>query len=219
MSIRRFTGSCCLLAALVLSADHNLHAKAIWHSLKELAQQADVIVKAKVESIETSETSEELWGFITHIKIATANVERVFKGNVKQKEKVRFIASPTWTCDNSTAIEGETVVLFLEQVKRERKKEDGDFGRFWKALFSIWGEDREILYQIVGSGQGRMEYGLVEGKPMIRLQTRPDSYEDPPVVTVKESQELYGKQAPIDVMYLDENELARSVGSFRKFFL
>jgi hypothetical protein len=217
MFIRRFTGSCCLLAALVLSADHNLHAKARWRSLKELAQQADVIVKAKIESIETSETSEELWGFITHIKIATASVERVFKGNIKQKEKIRFIASPTSTDDDSTAVEGETVVLFLEEVRRAWQDKEDAAGRFWKSLFSLWKDaDREKLYLISGSGQGRMEYGMVEEKPMIQLRTRPDLDKDPPVVTVKESQESCGKQVSIDVMYLGEDELASSVYTLAK---
>ncbi|MBI3923230.1 MAG: hypothetical protein HY318_17550 [Armatimonadetes bacterium] len=62
---------------------------------------------AKVESVSRS---------LSGKRYAFARVKQVWKG--KPGANVKFLASPTWTCDTSTAVKGETIVLFLTRVMR-----------------------------------------------------------------------------------------------------
>lgn len=87
-------------------------------SLEELTKTAKLIVVARVESIEIEPSADA--GNLTGIqpigsekRVATARLMEVWKGNAREGETVKFRASKSWTCDTSTAIKGETVVLFL----------------------------------------------------------------------------------------------------------
>ncbi len=95
----------------------------------ELVANSEVIVVAQVTKIDIRGKDEE---------IATARVVQTWKGT--PGAEVRFLASPTWTCDISDAEIGEHVVLFLTRSK-----------------------DSAILI-IAHSGRGRMPLREVEGK-------------------------------------------------------
>lgn len=85
-------------------------------TLEALAKDAQIIVVAQIEEVvgEQPENPTNTSG-IREIKgerrIATARVLEIWKGTAG--EKVQFRASKSWTCDVSTAVVGETVILFL----------------------------------------------------------------------------------------------------------
>ncbi len=97
--------------------------------VEELVRQSDLIVVAKVESVTRP---------LVGKKYATAKVTEAWKGS--SLKAVRFLASPTWTCDSSTAQKGETVVLFLTEGKKPH------------------------AFQIAGSGRGRMPISTAGSK-------------------------------------------------------
>lgn len=85
-------------------------------TLEQLAKNAKLIVIAQVEGI-TAEPSGDA-GNLSGVReiswekrVATARVLEVWKGSAG--ETVQFRASKSWTCDVSTAVVGETIVLFL----------------------------------------------------------------------------------------------------------
>jgi hypothetical protein len=119
---------------LTLASVFPLHAKVGFMSLEELINQAELIVVAKVEKVS---------GPIDNKRYAEAKVTEVWKG--AQLETVEFLASPTWACDVSDAVKGETVVLFLIKRKQSRS------------------------YQIVHSGRGRMPQRAVGGRLCVDL--------------------------------------------------
>lgn len=86
-------------------------------TLEQLTKNSKLVVVAQVEEIVTEPSAgggnlsgvrEIAW----EKRVATARVLEVWKGTIAG-ETVRFRASKTWTCDVSTAVVGETVVLFL----------------------------------------------------------------------------------------------------------
>jgi len=130
-------GKLWLPVLLTLASTFPLHAKVISLSLEELIKQAELIVVAKVEKVSSP---------IDDKRYAEAKVTEVWKG--AQTESVEFLASPTWACDVSDAVKGETVVLFLIKSKQSRS------------------------YQIAHSGRGRMPQRAVGDRPCA------DLYED-----------------------------------------
>lgn len=111
-------------------------AKVARIDFRELVSMSDVIVVAKVESVSRS---------LSGNRNAFARVKQVWKG--KPGANVKFLASPTWTCDTSTAIKGETIVLFLTRVMR--------LGPF----------------HIAHSGRGRMPVRVVRGRAYATIQS------------------------------------------------
>jgi hypothetical protein len=91
-------------------------AKVASITLKKLTESSDLIVVATETTVEDGPAGLNL-GEETKspIKVATARVVEVWKG--KAGPDVRYIASPTWTCDISEAKVGERVVLFLSKSK------------------------------------------------------------------------------------------------------
>jgi hypothetical protein len=84
--------------------------------VKELATASDLIVLAKVSKVEDG--PKQLRGVrpdMPPLKVEVAQVIESWKGNPVRE--VRYVASPTWTCDTSTSVEGERVVLFLRSGK------------------------------------------------------------------------------------------------------
>jgi hypothetical protein len=85
-------------------------------TLKELVDDSDLIVVARETKIEDGPADLNLGKEVSSpIKVATARIVEVWKG--KAGPDVRYIASPTWTCDISEAKVGEPVVLFLSKSK------------------------------------------------------------------------------------------------------
>jgi hypothetical protein len=75
----------------------------------ELAQTADVIVLARVASVRE---------IAQNRSYASARVIETWKG--VPGSKLEFLASPTWACDISDAVVGETALLFLTRDKSSR---------------------------------------------------------------------------------------------------
>src|SRR5260370_38793630 len=81
-------------------------------TLKELVDGSDLIVLATVTKVEDGPANLKLGEDVfPPIKIATARVSEVWKGNTGHE--VRYLASSTWICDISDAKVGDRVVLFL----------------------------------------------------------------------------------------------------------
>lgn len=71
-----------------------------------MTAQADAIVLGEVISVETVDGGQ---------RVAAARVIKSYKGVVG--DRVRFYASPEWSCDSSWAEAGEQVLLFLHRTK------------------------------------------------------------------------------------------------------
>jgi hypothetical protein len=100
-----------LVIGLVLSPSV-VWARVVNITLKELVDRSDLIVLADVVKVEDGPADLKLGEeVVTRIKIATAQVLEVWKGNAGRQ--VRYLASRTWACDVSQAKVGERVVLFL----------------------------------------------------------------------------------------------------------
>ncbi len=105
-----------LIIALALISPKVSFGDTVMPTLEGLTQGANVIVVAQVEEITVNEP--ESAGDASSVRetgrgmrIATARVVEVWKGTAG--ERVQFRASPSWACDDSTAVVGETVILFL----------------------------------------------------------------------------------------------------------
>lgn len=102
--------------------------------LSQLAQGSELIVLARVESVRELAVPGEYTAW------ATATVTEVWKG--PDVKSVVYLASPTYACDISDALPGETVLLFL-------KKEEG------------------LGWVITWSGRGRMPLLNRNGKDYV----------------------------------------------------
>jgi hypothetical protein len=71
-----------------------------------MSSRADAIVLGEVVSVETMDGGQRL---------ATVKVIKSYKGAVG--DRVRFNASPEWSCDSSSAEAGEQALLFLHRTK------------------------------------------------------------------------------------------------------
>jgi|CXWL01.1.fsa_nt_gi hypothetical protein len=124
-------------------------------SLAELEKLSSLVVVAKITSVD----------LIEGVKIATAEVESVHRGVINSR-KIHFLAEPTWTCDASGAVLGETVLLYLHRrssrssevanrtVSSLRNPSTGlkDFSK----PFTYFAQKGETLYTISHSGCGRL---------------------------------------------------------------
>jgi hypothetical protein len=105
-----------LIAASMLSLPKPALGRSVMPTLEHLTKKAKVIVVAYVEEVvseqpENSTNPSGVRNIVWEKRVATAQVLDVWKGTAG--EKVQFRASPSWTCDSSTAVVGETVILFL----------------------------------------------------------------------------------------------------------
>jgi len=85
-------------------------------TLEALTKNAKIIVVAQVEEVATEQPEDTtntsgIREITWERRVATARVLDVWRGTAG--EKVQFRASKSWTCDVSTAVVGETVILFL----------------------------------------------------------------------------------------------------------
>jgi hypothetical protein len=82
---------------------------------KDLVVRSDMVVVVTVTKVEAGPKDIEVWDeSFSPVKVATARVVETWKG--KADKDVRFVASPTWVCDISSAKEGEKRVLFLQRL-------------------------------------------------------------------------------------------------------
>lgn len=103
-----------LIAILILSLPNPSLGRSVMPTLEALAKNAQIIVVAQIEEVAVEQPENRTNG-IREIawerRVATARVLDIWKGTAG--EKIQFRASKSWTCDVSTAIVGETVILFL----------------------------------------------------------------------------------------------------------
>jgi hypothetical protein len=96
--------------------------------LNDLVARSDMIVVATVTKVEVGpddiQTAEDRFH---PLKVATAQITETWKG--APVREIRYVASPTWTCDTSSAKEGERVVLFLKKRKGLKFLVDAHAGR------------------------------------------------------------------------------------------
>jgi hypothetical protein len=128
-------------------------AKVAPGKLEDMAGSSDVIVLARVEEVIS----------VRDLKVARAVPQEVFKGSLKQ-ESFSFVASPTWACDISDAVRGETALLFLRRAKGSTVSLDG----LGKPAVTI---DHTPLYRIAWSGRGRMPLRMLRGERYTTLWT------------------------------------------------
>jgi hypothetical protein len=165
----------CVALGMLFLAVPRLSAKVAALQLDELVEGSDLIVLAEVESVTKPLIGE---------RKATARVLEVWKGS--PIETVRFIASPTWTCDISEAVEGETVVLFLAK---------GDNPRF---------------YTIAHSGRGRMPLRSVDGVTYATLWPEVRLPEGTPTIEGPEPEWSFIRSVEVEVLWeLVEDVLRR----------
>lgn len=132
------------IVALIIALSSLLHARAAQVALGELVKKSEVIVIGKVTSVSPIDGG----------RIAWLEVTQTLKGD-PQLKRLAFWASPTWTCDISTANEGEAVLLLLTSAN------SFDSSRFFKEHQSLGNylnqhSPNSPLFFINESGAGRM---------------------------------------------------------------
>jgi len=100
--VSRCLGLVFVALAASLAAPPPAFARVAPTKLETITQAADAIAVARVDSV-------RLYG---GMKVALATVTRPLKG-LKSRQRFCFLAERSWSCDRSTAIRGETVLLFL----------------------------------------------------------------------------------------------------------
>ena len=121
----------CLLALL---APVQVFGKVALMPLSSLVASSELIVVAQVESVSP---------LVGRKRYARARVTEVWKGT--NTETIEILASPSWICDTSTAVEGETVVLFLNRI------------------------DQSQTYAIENSGRGRIPLRAIGSKNYVTV--------------------------------------------------
>lgn len=129
------------VASLSLVLGHDASAKVGPTDLTSLATSSDVIAAVNVVRVHSKKGA----------RIAEASVSRIVKGPSDLKT-LYFVASPTWTCDISTAEEGENALVFLRKIKDRSSVSGRDFGYDWE----LPTEGYDPLHKIAHSGRGRM---------------------------------------------------------------
>ncbi|MSR64609.1 MAG: hypothetical protein EXS18_02380 [Verrucomicrobiae bacterium] len=128
-----------LVLVLTLLAAAHCFAKVGGMRVEDMVRQSELIVLAKVESIEGAGGGK---------RYAQARVVEIWKG--AQTETVEFLASPTWTCDISEAKKGETVVLFLCKSDKSRSYQIFLSGRGRMPIRTVKGKTYATLWPEVG---------------------------------------------------------------------
>ncbi len=154
-----------LLMASVLAVP--AQARVARTTLVDLARNADAIVIARVEGVPSFDG----------LPVARAVPTRVLKGNLGQGP-LHFVAGPTWSCDMSTAVRGETVLLFLNRAETDRFSRKGY--RQPGARVPV-----KPLYTLAHSGRGRMPLRTVQGRTHVVLPFDVEAPGEVPVVPGK----------------------------------
>lgn len=134
-----------LMTAWMLAILCPASAKVASTSLEELARDASATAIAHVDQVKE----------IEGVRVALATVTEPL-GGLHQGQRFAFVAQGTWTCDSSTAVPGETVLLFLQQpIKGWYDQEVEGLG-----LRFCYARERELgnlpFYFIYWSGRGRI---------------------------------------------------------------
>jgi hypothetical protein len=133
--------------------------------LDEMYWAADLVVIGRTTQV----TGDAGWS------VATLEIERVIKGSPASRT-VRYLASPTWTCDVSDAAPGERVLIFLGRVNLHDAEQHA---RTVERRIPPIGTKRDPVYWIVHSGRGQLPIERRAGKERIRIHPEvilPDAF-------------------------------------------
>jgi len=133
------------------------HAKVAATSLGELVGLSDLIVVGRVIDIPSVEKT----------RVAEVEVTQVLKGRLAGTT-LYLLAQPTWTCDTSTAVKGESALLFLQQprgrISAMTYKEPPRLRARLQAR-----KNKGPFMVIAWSGRGRMPLRTVRGENYVAL--------------------------------------------------
>lgn len=127
-----------------------VHAKVATVSLHELVRLSDIILVGEVERVEVK----------AGVKVARVRSSQFIKGHAECP--IAFVAEATWTCDISTAVPGEPVLLYLKSVgqPKSRTMKGQDLG----AVQAACKREGVQLYVLSHSGRGRIRLSLERGR-------------------------------------------------------
>jgi hypothetical protein len=145
-------------------------------SLKRLVAGSDLIVVAKVTKVEDGPADPKPRDErFSAVRVASAEVIETWKG--APVREVRFRASPIWTCDISTAKEGEEVVLFLTRGEGKPIMMIGHAGRGRLPLRVVQGDTYATFWDDVRLPDGtatipgpEREYSFIRSVELTRLR-------------------------------------------------
>ena len=134
-----------------------LHARVAPADFSTLVRKANLVVLGKVVGVDT----------INGAKIARVKVIQTYKG--RRIEVLSFVAQPTWTCDISDAVTGETALLILHSYTEPRNTSE-------QPLFSPLASPKELeaggvtkpIFLLMHSGRGRMPVRKIAGQTSLR---------------------------------------------------
>ncbi|BBO24375.1 MAG: hypothetical protein AMXMBFR19_09360 [Chthonomonadaceae bacterium] len=135
-----------ILSLLCASAQ----AKVATISLNALAKLSDLILVAEVERVELR----------AGVRVARIKTIQFVKGSAECP--IAFVAERTWTCDLSTAIAGERVLLYLSSIGKVKGRTMN--GQDLGAAQAACKKDGIQLYTLTHSGRGRIPLSLNKGQ-------------------------------------------------------
>jgi hypothetical protein len=150
--------SLCRLTILltVVSLSARIHAKVGSVEFSTLVRQADVIVLGTVVDVTT----------VKGVKVARVKVLETYKG--RKVNELFFLAQPTWTCDISDAVKGETALLLLSSYTDPRSGMEKMFLSPLPSRKDFEGAGN-AMFLIIDSGRGRMPLRTVNGQQYATL--------------------------------------------------
>jgi hypothetical protein len=114
--------------------------------LAEMVKYSDLIVVGKVVNAR-----------VNGKRIAELAVSRTLKGDPSLK-RIRFYAGPSWACDVSEAVEGETGIFFLQRYLTEYPAE--------KSLPQTDSDGIRVFF-LTHSGRGRLVIHHIDGEDFV----------------------------------------------------
>src|SRR5215472_4655258 len=154
------TRSLCRLTILVtvMSLSAHIYAKVGSVEFSTLVREADVIVLGTVVDVTT----------VKGVKVARVKVLETYKG--RKVDELFFLAQPTWVCDISEAVKGETALLFLSSYTNPRSGMERMFLSPLPSRKELEGTDvGKAMFLIIDSGRGRMPLRTVKGQQYATL--------------------------------------------------
>jgi len=137
-------------------------------------------------------------------RIAEVEVQRRFEGDAAN-DRLYYYAQSTWLCDVSTAIEGETVLLFLGPARSAPTDKPAYAARLQAVLGT------HPLRMISHSGYGRLPARTVDGKPYWTLNSDkvglPDSV---PTIEGPEARYSFIRSTPSEPLLAEIERLERA---------
>jgi hypothetical protein len=154
MRSRSYTGFSLALGLAIATVSVPGEAKVARTTLGQLIMGSEAIMIAHVEGLLSFDG----------LTVARAVPARVLKGR-ERGTPIYFVAGPTWACDTSTAVRGETVLLFLLHAKSARVERRHIHRPTARVAV-------QPLYFLDAAGRGRLPIREVNGQPTVLIRNR-----------------------------------------------